>query len=312
MKLKGIHCDNGTEFKNSTLNYFCAGKGVLKHYSSAVTPQQNGVVEKHDKTLIEAAITLLCDSKLPLFFWAEAPIVAHFRAFGCPCTLLNLESTPKFGAKADDCYFVGYTGRTAYKIYNKTTKQTVESYDVRWLEENETDARVGSDSLLDYNELFKPFNVFPVVDAENSGAVARIEDILIFLAYASYMGFTIYQMDVKTTFMYGEVKEEIYVDQPPGFVDSNHPTYVYKLEKALYGLLQEPRAWFEQYVEYQDANMWVCIQDGYIPPTTEFEGREQLKKYNTMEDDKNKMYKAESKALAAITMAMPQENLHTF
>ncbi|XP_076953322.1 uncharacterized protein LOC143627363 [Bidens hawaiensis] len=58
--------------------------------------------------------------------------------------------------------------------------------------------------------------------------------------------------------------------------------------------------------------MCVCIQDGYIPPTTEFEGREQLKKYNKMEDDEKKMYEAESKTLAAITMALPQEILHTF
>ncbi|XP_076885095.1 uncharacterized protein LOC143534513 [Bidens hawaiensis] len=68
--------------------------------------------------------------------YGHKPTIAHFRAFGCPCTLLkNLESTPKFGAKADDCCFDGYAGRTAYRVYNKSTKQIVESYDVRWLEE---------------------------------------------------------------------------------------------------------------------------------------------------------------------------------
>ncbi|KAL4579862.1 hypothetical protein LXL04_016030 [Taraxacum kok-saghyz] len=73
--------------------------------------------------------------------------------------------------------------------------------------------------------------------------VARLEDIRIFLAYASYMGFTVYQMDVKTAFLYGEVKEEIYVDQPPDFVNSDLPTHVYKLDKELYGFHQAPRAW---------------------------------------------------------------------
>ena len=73
------------------------------------------------------------------------PSVKHFCAFGCPCTLLHLDATTKFDAKADDYYFVGYAGKTAYRVYNKQTKQIVESFDVRWLEENETDARVGPD-----------------------------------------------------------------------------------------------------------------------------------------------------------------------
>ncbi|XP_076957687.1 uncharacterized protein LOC143633230 [Bidens hawaiensis] len=97
------------------------------------------------------------------------PTVARFRVFGCPCTLLNLESTPKFRAKADNCYFVGYASHTAYRVYNKSTKQILESYDVRWLEENETDARVGPDWLCDYNELFKPFNVLPVTNTDILG-----------------------------------------------------------------------------------------------------------------------------------------------
>ncbi|KAL4561918.1 hypothetical protein LXL04_034101, partial [Taraxacum kok-saghyz] len=126
---------------------------------------------------------------MPVIFWAEAintacyvqnrmllnkkqlktpnevvynhkPTVAHFRTFGCPCTLLHLEATPKFNSKADDCYFVGYAGRTAYRVYNKSTRQIVESFDVRWLEENESDARVGPDWLFDYAKFFKPFYVY--------------------------------------------------------------------------------------------------------------------------------------------------------
>ena len=69
---------------------------------------------------------------------------------------------------------------------------------------------------------------------------------------------------------------------------------------------------FEQYVKYQDARMWVCMQDGCIPPTGIYKGREQIKKYSQMGDDEKKMYEAESKAHAAITMALPQEILHTF
>ncbi|GKA28596.1 putative ribonuclease H-like domain-containing protein [Tanacetum coccineum] len=84
---------------------------------------------------------------------------------------------------------------------------------------------------IDYDEVFAP--------------VARIKAIRLFLAFASYMGFTIYQMDVKSAFLYGTIEEEVYVHQPPGFVDPAHPNKVYKVIKALYGLHQAPRAWYE-------------------------------------------------------------------
>ncbi|GJY36615.1 putative ribonuclease H-like domain-containing protein [Tanacetum coccineum] len=82
---------------------------------------------------------------------------------------------------------------------------------------------------IDYDEVFAP--------------VARIEAIRLFLAFASFMGFIVYQMDVKSAFLYGTIDEEVYVSQPPGFVDPDHPTKVYKVVKALYGLHQAPRAW---------------------------------------------------------------------
>nr|GFB41138.1 retrovirus-related Pol polyprotein from transposon TNT 1-94 [Tanacetum cinerariifolium] len=85
------------------------------------------------------------------------------------------------------------------------------------------------------------------VDFEESFApVARLEAIRLFIAYAAHMSFTIYQMDVKTTFLYGHPKEEVYVNQPDGFVDPYHPDKVYRLKKALYGLKQAPRAWYDE------------------------------------------------------------------
>ncbi|GKF40204.1 retrovirus-related pol polyprotein from transposon TNT 1-94, partial [Tanacetum coccineum] len=72
--------------------------------------------------------------------------------------------------------------------------------------------------------------------------VARIEAIRLFLAFASYMGFMVYQMDVKSVFLYGEIEEEVYVTQPKGFEDPHFPKHVYKVVKALYGLHQAPRA----------------------------------------------------------------------
>jgi hypothetical protein len=80
---------------------------------------------------------------------------------------------------------------------------------------------------------------------ETYAPVARLETIRILLAYAIYHGFKLYQMDVKSAFLNGPIKEEVYVEQPPGFEDSDYPNHVYKLSKALYGLKQAPRAWYE-------------------------------------------------------------------
>nr|GEU48745.1 hypothetical protein [Tanacetum cinerariifolium] len=80
--------------------------------------------------------------------------------------------------------------------------------------------------------------------------VARIEAIRLFIAYASFMGFMVYQMDVKSDFLYETIKEEVYVCQPPGFEDPDYPDKVYKVVKALYGLHQAPRAWYETLANY--------------------------------------------------------------
>ncbi|GKC46815.1 putative ribonuclease H-like domain-containing protein, partial [Tanacetum coccineum] len=82
---------------------------------------------------------------------------------------------------------------------------------------------------VDYDEVFAP--------------VARIKAIRLFLTFASFMGFSVYQMDVKSAFLYGNITEEVYVNQPLGFVDPHHPNKIYKVIKALYRLHQAPRAW---------------------------------------------------------------------
>ncbi|GJU54871.1 putative ribonuclease H-like domain-containing protein [Tanacetum coccineum] len=89
---------------------------------------------------------------------------------------------------------------------------------------------------IDYDEVFAP--------------VARIEAIRLFLAYVSFKDFMVYQMDVKSTFLYGKIEEEVYVCQPPGFEDPDFPDRVYKVEKALYGLHQATRAWYETLSAY--------------------------------------------------------------
>nr|GEX69088.1 putative ribonuclease H-like domain-containing protein [Tanacetum cinerariifolium] len=89
---------------------------------------------------------------------------------------------------------------------------------------------------IDYDEVF--------------ASVSCIEAIRLFLAYSSFMDFTVYQIDVKSAFLYGTIEEEVYVSQPPGFVDPEFPDRVYKVEKALHGLHQAPRAWYETLSTY--------------------------------------------------------------
>ncbi|GKA22384.1 putative ribonuclease H-like domain-containing protein [Tanacetum coccineum] len=95
---------------------------------------------------------------------------------------------------------------------------------------------------IDYHEVF--------------ALVARIEAIKLFLAYASFMGFIVYPIDVKSAFLYGTIEEEVYVCQPPGFEDPQFPNKVYKVEKALYGLHQAPKAWYETLSTY-------LLENGY-------------------------------------------------
>nr|GEY15240.1 hypothetical protein [Tanacetum cinerariifolium] len=125
--------------------------------------------------------------------------------------------------------------------FGKILNESTIAIGTKWILKNKRDARVRNKARLvaqgqrqeegiDYDEVFAP--------------VARIEAIRLFLAFASYMGFMVYQMDVKSAFLYGEIKEEVYVTQPKGFEDPHNPKHVYRVVKALYGLHQAPRAWY--------------------------------------------------------------------
>ncbi|GJY48564.1 putative ribonuclease H-like domain-containing protein [Tanacetum coccineum] len=157
---------------------------------------------------------------LKLAFWAEALVLL--------CYVRNSDHLGKFKGKFDEGFVVGYSlNSKAFKVYNLETKRVEENLHITLLEIKLNVAGKGPNWLFD---LFAP--------------VARIEAIRIFLAFASYMGFIVYQMDVKSAFLYGTIDEEVYVSQPLGFVDPKCPKKVYKVVKALYGLHQAPRAWY--------------------------------------------------------------------
>ncbi|GKB12674.1 retrovirus-related pol polyprotein from transposon TNT 1-94 [Tanacetum coccineum] len=221
-------------------------------------------------------ITMLSASKLPLSFWAEAvatacytlkqsiiisthgkmayhiindrkPSIKHLYIFGCICYITrDGENLDKMKEKGDPCVMVGYSTQSkGYHVYNKRTRLIVESIHIKFDEIKEM-----MQKAIDFEESFAP--------------VARLEAVRIFVAYAAHKSFPIYQMDVKTAFLNGPLKEEVYVAQPEGFVDPDHPEKVYLLRKALYGLKQAPRAWYD---ELSNFLMSKGFTKGTIDPT---------------------------------------------
>ncbi|GJW16845.1 putative ribonuclease H-like domain-containing protein [Tanacetum coccineum] len=191
--VKIIRCDNGTEFKNHAMNELCAKKGIKREFSVARTPQQNGVAERKNRTLIEAARTMLADSLLPIPFWAEAvntacyvlnrvlvtkpqnktpyelligksPSISFMRPFRCPLTILNtLDSLGKFDGKSDEGYLLGYsTSSKAFRVYNKRTKRVEENLHINFLEDQPNVTGTGPNWMFDLDFLTNSMNYIPV------------------------------------------------------------------------------------------------------------------------------------------------------
>ncbi|GJX54141.1 retrovirus-related pol polyprotein from transposon TNT 1-94 [Tanacetum coccineum] len=168
VKVKQIKTDNGTEFRNHELESFCDEKGISQNFSSPYTPEQNGVAERKNRTLIEAARTMLNGSVLSKHFWTEAvriacytqnrsiivkrhdktpyeifreriPDISYFHMFGCPMFIHNhKDHLGKFDAKADDGYFLGYSFVSkAFRVFNTRRQQVEETYHVTFDESME-------------------------------------------------------------------------------------------------------------------------------------------------------------------------------
>ncbi|GJT12857.1 putative ribonuclease H-like domain-containing protein [Tanacetum coccineum] len=146
-KDKGI-VDSG--FKNRDVIEFCGSKGIKREYSNARTPQQNGVAERKNMTLIEAARTMLADSFLPNTFWAEAVSTA--------CYVLN-----KFAGKSDEGFLVGYSLQSkAFRVYNLETKRVEENLHINFLENKPNVAGKGPNWLFDLDYLTDSMNYHPI------------------------------------------------------------------------------------------------------------------------------------------------------
>ncbi|GJW90076.1 putative ribonuclease H-like domain-containing protein [Tanacetum coccineum] len=151
-KVKIIRCDNGIEFKNKVIDDFCREKGIKREYSVAMTPQQNGVAERRNKTLTEAARTMLADSKLPTTFWAEAV-----------STVCYVHNKFKFDGKSDEGFFVGCSlSSKAFRVYNTRTRRVEENLHIGFLENKPMIEGNGPKWLFDIDSLTQSMNYVPI------------------------------------------------------------------------------------------------------------------------------------------------------
>jgi hypothetical protein len=174
LKVKNIRSDNGSEFRNTQVEEFLDEEGIKYELSAPYTPQQNGIVERKNRTLIEATRIMLDEYKTPNSFWAEAintachaanrlylhkylnktpyeimthkkPNVHYFRVFWCKCFrckcfILNKKpKASKFASKVDKGFLIGYgTNKHAYRVFNKTTGCVETMVDVKFDESNDS------------------------------------------------------------------------------------------------------------------------------------------------------------------------------
>ncbi|GKA05851.1 putative ribonuclease H-like domain-containing protein, partial [Tanacetum coccineum] len=167
-KVKVIRCDNGTEFKNNIMNQFCEMKGIKREFSVVRTPQQNGAVKRRNRTLIEAAITMLVDSKLPTTFWAEAVNTA--------CYVQNRVLVIKPHNKTP---YELIHGRTPLIDFMKPFGIVEETLNIRFLENASNVIGNGPDLLFDVDSLTISMNYVPVVARNQTVGIAGTRDNIV-------------------------------------------------------------------------------------------------------------------------------------
>ncbi|GKE68533.1 retrovirus-related pol polyprotein from transposon TNT 1-94, partial [Tanacetum coccineum] len=192
-----VRTDRGTEFLNKTLHAYFKEEGIEHQTSTPRTPEQNGVVERRNRTLVEAARTMLSASKLPLSFWAEAvatacytqnrsiiisthgktayhiindrkPSIKHLHIFGCICYITrDGENLDKMKEKGDPCVMVGYSTQSkGYRVYNKRTRLIVESIHIKFDEIKEMMSDHNSSDLAPQRQEIQ--NVVPTAEKTDS------------------------------------------------------------------------------------------------------------------------------------------------
>ncbi|GKE25973.1 ribonuclease H-like domain-containing protein [Tanacetum coccineum] len=267
------------------MNEICAKKGIKKEFSMARTPQQNGVAERKNRTRIEAAITMLADSLLPIPFWVEAvnttcnsPSISFMRPFGCPLTILNtLDSLGKFDGKSDKGCLLGYsTTSKAFRAYNKRTKRVEENLHIDFLEDQPNVAGTGPNWMFDLDFLTNSMNYIPVSVENQVNVDAGTQDSYVAGSSGKDKGPTqeyilLPLQPHKTRIPVEDVAPAAHEKPFESFVDPAHPNKVYKVIKALYGLHQAPRAFFfsdGKWFQERRLISWQCKKQSIVANST--------------------------------------------
>nr|GEZ05373.1 retrovirus-related Pol polyprotein from transposon TNT 1-94 [Tanacetum cinerariifolium] len=233
-----IRTDNGIEFKNQVLKEYFDCVGISHQVSSVRTPQQNRVVERRNQTLVEAARTmnqLRSDGDMCMYALTVSTME--------PKNVNEAMTNPAW-IKSMQKELIQFKRLNVWVLV--PAPDNITPLTLKWLFKNNNDEKntvIRNKSRL----VMRGYRQEKGIDFDESFAlVARMEAIRIFLAYDAHKSFSVFQMDVKTAFLHGSLKEDVYVCQPKGFIDVDHPSHVYKLKKALYGLKQAPRAWYDE------------------------------------------------------------------
>ncbi|BBN68370.1 ADP glucose pyrophosphorylase large subunit 1, partial [Prunus dulcis] len=352
--IKVLRTDRGGEFISQKFEDFCETHGIRRQLTAPYTPQQNGICERKNRTILNMVRIMLKIRGVPKTFWPEAvnwcihilnrsptlvvknmtpeeawnghkPAVNYFKIFGCIAYVhIPDEKRKKLDDKGEKCIFLGVSEHSkAYKLYNATTRKIIISHDVLYDEETiwdwtdkgskhqqqisvifdeeaaskETEEQLQPSNegqlssfrpqrtkkrpawMMDYEKLTKKPNgeepwmrklnkeggvdkykarlvakgykqKYGIDYNEVFAPVTRMDTIRLVLSLAAQNSWPIFQLDVKSAFLHGSLQEQVYVDEPPGYVQPGKEGKVYKLRKALYGLKQAPRAWYSRINAY--------------------------------------------------------------
>nr|GEY28217.1 retrovirus-related Pol polyprotein from transposon TNT 1-94 [Tanacetum cinerariifolium] len=381
LKIKSMRLDRGGEFLSKEFNKFCEDNGIRRFLTAPYSPQQNGVVERKNRTILNMVRTMLKTKKMPKEFWAEAVDCAVYLLNRCPSKSLDYKTPQEawnglkptvshlwvFGSiayvhvlsqrrlKLDDRsekhVFVGYDKQSkGYRLYNPVTKKVVVSRDVEFDEKGSWDWSIQESERYDFlymtdeeetdessEEAQQPQSLTPTQDSPSSSSkgepktrslqelyeakrllelrgytrprktpkakwkstrqdlwqkgykqkhgidyeevfasVAYLETIRMIIAIASQHKWKIHQMDVKSKFLNGLLEEEVYVEQPEGYVAKGQEGKVLRLKKALYGLKQSfyGRAYDKTFEDCEvDPSLYqnyhrLCCEAEYIAATS--------------------------------------------
>ncbi|KAE8671027.1 hypothetical protein F3Y22_tig00112000pilonHSYRG00251 [Hibiscus syriacus] len=287
--IKAVRSDRGGEYTSTAFMEYCEEQGIRRFLTAPYSPQQNGVTERKNRTILDMVRSMLKSKKMPKEFWAEAVQCAIYVQNRCPHVKLD-DQTPQetWSGQKPTVSHLKVFGSVAYahvpdqrrtkledknaenisfeealrdKKWRTAMNEEIEAIDrnntwelaelpkgsqpigVKWVFKKKMNAQGEIERYkarlvakgykqkagIDYDEVFAP--------------VARMETIRLLISQAAQFKWPIFQMDVKSAFLNGVLEEDIYIEQPPGYVKVEEDKKVLKLKKALYGLKQAPRAW---------------------------------------------------------------------